>query len=261
VAMLRHARRRFTTGGWLGVTALLLMPSYARASIITFDNAADFFAAVGPPTRFPVSSVPSVPGFSGLPFGIDGSFPFQFNSASFELDYVSGFAPLTIGDFSPRYSGNELAIKGQEDLLAITFGRCIGDEECLPTPTFFSFGFNFVEPEHDIGAAPSPDSGAFFVDSIYEVSLMNEPGELIGSLTFNAPNDTASFVGVRSTDAIRSVRIREITNDAGDEFFGDFFVADPAPVPEPSTIVYLTAGLSSLGWRRLCSSRRAKRRS
>ena len=202
--------------------------------------------------------MPTLQGFAALPFGFDdGGFPFAFNGASFELQAPLGFNPLSTGDFSSRYPGNELAVQGREGLNAIAFGVCTGSGECIPPPTFFSFGFNFVEPERDIGAALGPDSAAPFVDSLYQVTLLGPLGMAIGSFTFNAPNDTASFVGVLSTDAIQQVRITELTADVGDEFFGDFFVGSrPSPVPERSTIVYLGTGFL-VAWRRLHSHRRA----
>jgi hypothetical protein len=254
--MLAQSRVKVAIGVWLGMAVLLLTPGLANASLILFDDPAVFSLIVGPTTRYPVSSVPTMTGFSGLPFGFDdGSFPFQSNGASFELDALPGFNPLFVGDFSPRYPGNELAVKGQEELLAISFGLCTGNQsgnECIPERLFQAFGFNFVEPEHDIGATPGPDSGALFIDSLYEVALLRQGLEM-GSFTFDRRNDVASFVGLLSSDPIDRVRIRELTNDPGDEYFGDFFIGQVSlpTIPEPSTILYLATGAVGLAWRRL----------
>lgn len=52
---------------------------------------------------------------------------------------------------------------------------------------------------------------------------------------FNAPNNTASFVGVWSDIAFNKVQIRETSGGIDNEYFGRFYTVQvAAPVPEPA---------------------------
>ncbi len=236
---------------WFSVSVLLLNVPSVQASSIVFDDSADFFAVVGPTVAFRVSDVPDSPAFAGLPFRFDdGAFPFPGGATSFEIhEAAAAFNSLTIADFSPRYPGNEIAVRGAEEIDALAFGFCSGGGMCVPTPVFFSIGFNIVEPRFDAaGAVQTPDSGSPFVDSLFLVTLMDLSGNVVDSFVFNAPDDASAFVGVWSSEPIGRATIRELTDDPGDELFGDVFVGTQRldVVPEPSSIVLLTTGLVGL---------------
>jgi hypothetical protein len=228
--------------------AMLLGALPLEASTLTFDNALGFFSAVGSTTAYRVSSLPSNAGFAAVPFRfVDGAYPFMGGDSAFEIDESpSAFNALSLGDFSPRYPGNELAVAGVEDILALSQGVCVG-ATCTPAPVFFSIGFNIVEPRVDGGSAAGPDGGSPFVDSLFLVTLIGPSNNVITSFTFNPPDDTAAFIGAWSSEPIRQVRIRELTDDPGDEFFGDFAIGtQPLAVPEPSAIALLAAGIFGL---------------
>lgn len=143
-------------------------------------------------------------------------------------------------DWSARLAGNELAISfGAE-------GFAKEDLNIIAAGPVFSLGFDFVEPERD------PLVNAPFVDSTFTVTVKNGAVALF-SFTFNAPNDTAAFVGVWGDQAFDRVEIRETIGDDENEFFGRVYTGPVSiSVPEPGSIALLSAGLLALagGWRR-----------
>jgi hypothetical protein len=77
----------------------------------------------------------------------------------------------------------------------------------------------------------------------------HDAGTPFHTFTFNAENDVAAFVGIWSEIPIKLLEIRELTDDNGDEFFGDFYAGQtaPPPIPEPSTLVTLGGLLGTMG--------------
>lgn len=111
-------------------------------------------------------------------------------------------------------TGNQIAINEAEDL------------DITLDPPVFGFGFDFVEPTMDsVGSCyPACEPSCPCMDSTFHLTLKN--GEsLVGQFDFNAPNDTAFFVGLLSTQPFNRIAIRDVTATCDDEFFGDFYAA------------------------------------
>lgn len=79
-----------------------------------------------------------------------------------------------------------------------------------------------------------------FVDSVFTVELLLNT-TLVGSFSFNSPNDTAAFNGVWSDSAFNKVEIQETTGGIENEFFGQFYIGTDQmtiqTVLEPLTIL------------------------
>ncbi|MBX9580414.1 MAG: hypothetical protein K2X87_08910, partial [Gemmataceae bacterium] len=212
----------------VSLAVLLAASSAADAAFVTFGDKAAFLAATGaadatgplPTTGLTGPLFP--PGYTETPI------------TAGSITYIS--ARFLINDLSPRLPGNEYAIS-----FGIT-GRSNEDLDLVPAAPVFSLGFDFVEPQFD------PNVNGPFVDSTFEVTLRSG-GSSVGSFTFNAPNDTAAFVGVWSSVAFDRVLIREIIGGDGNEFFGRVYTGTaplPAAVPEPASVGLVAAGAAGL---------------
>ena len=129
--------------------------------------------------------------------------------------------------YSVRLPGNVISVSGIEDL-NIDFGSPV-----------YSYGFDFHEPQLDFGTFAPP------IDSTFSVQLL-EGGLPIGSFIYNAPDDTAAFVGVWSDTMFDRIEIREISGGIDNEFFGQSYsgsVALPESVPGPLPILIMPAAL------------------
>ncbi len=62
-------------------------------------------------------------------------------------------------------------------------------------------------------------------DATYQVTLLLGP-TVVGSFTFNAPDDALAFYGVRSVQAFDTVRFRDTSGHCDNEYWGRFFLAD-----------------------------------
>jgi hypothetical protein len=136
-----------------------------------------------------------------------------------------GPSTIAFGDWTSRLPGNEISTSSFENLDVV-----------FATPVQ-AFGFDFVEPQFD------PNVNASFVDSTFTITLLQN-STVVGSFTFNVPNDTAAFVGAISTVDVTAVQIRETTGGIENEFFGQFYTASLAPVPEPAGWALWLAGLA-----------------
>ena len=207
------------TGRMLCVLALVLLlgAAAAEAGSVTFDDQAAFLSATGATNA--TGPLPS-PGNIGLIPVTIGSLTIQSASGN-----------MIIHEWSARLVGNEIAISDVEDM-DVTVN--------LLAPTF-SFGFWFVEPEFD------PNVNGPFVDSTFSVSLF-DGGSFVDSFSYNAPNDTAAFIGVWSTDSFDSIEIRETVGDIGNEFFGEMYTGRiaPASVPIPGSGALALLGMVGL---------------
>ena len=130
-----------------------------------------------------------------------------------------------ISDITTLLPGQEFRVSGNE-----TFNIDID------TGPVFSFGFDFVEP---VDGANAP-----FEESTFLVTLRNG-ASLVGSFSFERPNDSAEFVGVWTGigESFDRVEIHETSASPGDvgenEHFGQFYTGTNA-IPEPSSILTLT---------------------
>ncbi len=118
-------------------------------------------------------------------------------------------------DWTTRLAGAEITTTGKSNL----------DIELASDA--YAFGFDFVEPQSD------PNRDGAFVDSVFELRLF-AGSTLVGNLTVNRPNDTASFIGVQALTAFNRIEIREISGAEGREFFGQFFIGNAPGLAEGS---------------------------
>ncbi|NQU19868.1 MAG: hypothetical protein HQ567_01190 [Candidatus Nealsonbacteria bacterium] len=207
-------------------------------SLVVFNSRSDFLSQTG---AVAVTNI-STTGYSFFDVGAG------FTNGDLSFDLVNGQSTrFIISDWTERLAGNDLAISGLESA-DINIGLSVGP--------MHSFGFDFVEPQFDKNVA------AAFVESTFSVTLMNDT-TIVGSFTFERPNDSAQFVGVWATDpseAFDRVEIRETVGGIENEFFGEFYAGTATePVPAPTTVVSLI-GLGimlSLTWAR----RRSRARS
>lgn len=205
------------------VGALIALPFQAGAALFTFSDQATFLAATG--------AVSATGAYDNL-----GSVPSPYTSGSVTLSLGPRATQLVVGgavDWTTRLAGNDIAISQFEDLNA-----------AFAAPVYAA-GFDFVEPEKD------PNLNEPFFDSTFTVTVKNGANSL-GSFSFNAPNDAAAFVGVRSDLPFDLLEIRETVGGIGNEFFGQFYTGStPAPVPLPPGLLLVGSGLLGLiGFRR-----------
>ena len=188
-----------------------LMYGYAQATIMTFDNKPAFLAATGA-----TSATGPLPDQGIVENSITlGNVTFE---ASRFVVGTGGDARVTNGDWTRRLPGNELAISDGAN------GSATEDLDVIFDAPVFAAGFDFVEPEHD------PNIFAPFVDSTFVVTLKHG-GVPVGAFTFNAPNDTAMFLGVWSDASFDRMEIREVLGSEDDEFFGQFYTSTVPFVP------------------------------
>lgn len=219
----------FTLLMWSGLT----MSAYAT-TIMTFDDKLAFLTATGATSA--TGALPNLGFISGgaAASQMVGSVTFSISAPSSSLAIgTAGVASGVVGnDWTTRLAGSDIAIGDVENLNADLSGDV------------FSFGFDFVEPEND------PNVNGPFIDSTFGVSLF-DGGILVDSITFNAANDIAAFVGVWGDTFFNRVEIREIVGGIGNEFFGEFYTGTTAaPVPTPHTLALLAAGLLGLRYAR-----------
>lgn len=182
---------------------LLATSNLLIADIVTFDSRTAFLSTTSATANDPI------PNSNGTVTTLTvGDLTFTTPSPSFASD-----------EFSIRLPGNVISVTDTENL-NISFS----------TPVF-SFGFDFHEPEFDPGLFDT------FIDSTFNVELFVGNSSL-GAFAFNAPNDTASFVGVGSNLQFDRVEIRETTGGIENEFFGQTYTGI-VPVPEPNTVFVL----------------------
>ena len=186
--------------------------SYAEAAFDTFDDKTAFLNATG--------ATDATGPLPALGLGTHGGISVG------SVDFV--IRRFAIIDWTTRLPDLEIGI-------SLGVGGS-GDEsiDAVFAAPVFSAGFDFVEPEFD----PNVNSG--FVDSTFEVTLRNGVAS-VGSFTFNAPNDTAAFVGVWSDTAFDRLEIRENVGTDDNEFYGRFFTGGAA-LPEPSSFAVIAIG-------------------
>ena len=220
---------------------IINLASLALAVVAVFPAHADLITFIGPAPVTKAAFLTATAATSATTFPSD---PVTGNDYPEFTDFTSGlltFSPVTGGstrfftlNASTRLPGNELLMSGTESFnVAIANGPV------------FSFGWDFVEPEFDPQISTEP-----FFDSTFTVTLLDGVTP-VGSFPFNAPNDTAAFVGVCTDVAFDHVEIRETVGGVEDEFFGQFYSGNTLHVvPEPSSAALLLCGAALLLRRR-----------
>jgi len=212
----------------------LLNASPAFAGITFFDDQATFLSATGATSA--TGPLPSLPN-PHLSSAHIGSVTFyDVNGNGFWVGGLENYSP---SDFTLLLEGHELAINSTENLDVV-----------FDAPVY-SAGFQFAEP----GPQPSMNASSPyandvnypFYDSIFTVTLKSNT-TVVEVFTFNAPDETASFVGVWSDVAFDRMEIRETSGGIEDEYFGQFYTGSAAPVPEPETWALMLAGLGLVGF-------------
>jgi len=207
----------------LAVLAALISTS-ANAAIVTYTDRATFIAATG------------ATGIGAIPSNISGG----FTLGGLTFSDVSGSSMVSNVNWSTLISEpTDMAISGVESFNVNAAGP------------LFAFGFDFHEPTTSTPPGPQfPDTcNTTCVESTFTVTLRNGAA-LVDAFTFNAPNDVLAFVGVASTVAFDRIEIRDTTNTADNEFFGNFLIGRVQAVPEPSILALLGLGLLGFGFAR-----------
>ncbi len=222
-------------GACLIVLMLTVITGTAEASIVTYTNFGAFTGATGATSATgPLPCAPSAGAshtVGSVTFGLGpGAAGFEFGASGCNPDFWSTLIP-----------GQDLAVSAVESITA-TFASPV-----------FSAGFWFHEPSAG-GATSDTCFVAVCSDSTFSITLLDGLTP-VGTFTFNAPDDALAFIGVASTLAFNRMDITELTGTIDDEYFGEFYTSATASVPEPTTLLLLSAGLLGIGAQRLWRAR------
>lgn len=201
--------------------ALAVVSPGVHASVDVYGDRAAFMADTA-------ATQATLPYFDGG-FGVFAGPYTSLVSGSVRFAQASG--PIYFGDASTRLAGGEITIDGTEHL------------DLSLTGPVHALGFDFVEPRMD------PLLNAPFVDSTFTVTLFSGATE-VGRFDFNAPDDSAAFIGAWSTLSFDRAQIREAVGGIENEFYGQFYTGVAAPVPEPAVATLWLAGAAALLARR-----------
>ena len=206
----------------LALAFALLGASAAQAGISVYNDQAAFLSATGASSA--TGALPSLTGSRNV-YGF----------------WVGGLGAYQPSDWTTLLPGHEIAINHVENLDVV-----------FDAPVF-SAGFGFAEPGPQPpanGSSPYANNASYpFADSTFTVTL-KAGASVVGAFSFNAPDETGSFVGVWSHLAFDRMDIRETVGGIEDDYFGEFYSGAVAmPVPEPGTWALLAAGLGLLAWR------------
>lgn len=214
------------------------LQSQAQAALTMFSDKSTFLAATGA-----TSATGPLPLLGIVSAAKVGSITISNTSGSSDPSIALAFgiigSPNPEDFLTPLLPGIDLAVGGFEDLNIVS-----------DTP-IFSFGFDFAEhmtTRSEEGSLCGVALGC--VDSNFTVSLLLGSSP-VGSFSFNAPNDVASFTGVSSTAAFNRVEIRESRTQGGieNDYFGQFYSGGQS-VPEPASLTLMVIGLISLATKR-----------
>jgi hypothetical protein len=124
-----------------------------------------------------------------------------------------------------RFTESSIRLPGTE--LIISRGTDGGSNDSINLTVsnpVFSLGFDFVEPEND------PNVNATFIDSTFTVTIKNGT-TLLHSFVFNAPNDTAAFIGIWGGSLFDRVEVRETIGGDENEFYGRVYTGTVPVLP------------------------------
>jgi len=195
----------------------------AQAAYTVYTNQATFLTATGATSA--TGALPAV-GTVASPRTV-GSISFAAMPGS-SLNFGTSF-----DTWSTLISGIDLAINAVENL------------DMISGSTVFAMGFQAHEP----GAGGSTVDTCRVVtctDTTFQITIKNG-ATTIGTESINFPDNTLTFFGIFSDQAFDRFEVRDISNTIDDEFFGQVFTGNTAPIPEPETYAMLLAGLGLLG--------------
>lgn len=206
----------------LGCVLALACAGPASAGLRLYDNKTDFLNDTGAAAA---TTIPTSPDITTT----------GFTSGSLTFALAGGASNFVIAEWTTRLPGKDLAISGTEEF-----------NVTIDSGLVHSFGFDFVEPEND------PNVNGTFAESTFTVTLLDGASS-VGSFQFSRPNDSAEFVGVWADagQAFDHVQVRETIGGVENEFFGQFYTGEAAPVPEPCTLISLAALLVPVMRRRV----------
>ena len=213
------------------VLMLTVIAGTAEASTVTYSSFSAFTGATGATS----ATGPLPCAFGGLSSKTVGSVTFGLGPGATGLEF--GAAGCDPNFWSSLIAGQDLAVDAVESITA-TFASPV-----------FSAGFWFHEPSRG-GSTSDTCFVTACTDSTFSVTLFNG-STLVGTFTYNAPDDVLAFVGVASTLAFNRMDITELTGTIDDEYYGEFYTSATASVPEPTTLLLLSAGLLGIAACRL----------
>lgn len=131
----------------------------------------------------------------------------------------------------------DLALNDTEDFDIVAAGAVFAMGVSVVEPSGAYSGGSFV----DTCGVTAGSSGC--VETTFEITIRNGSA-LLGTQTVNFANDTLSFFGIWSDQAFDRLEIRDTSNNADDEFFGEVYTGTRAlvAVPEPGTVRCWSAG-------------------
>ncbi|CAG0953866.1 hypothetical protein PHYC_00350 [Phycisphaerales bacterium] len=183
--------------------ALELGIPVAAAQITLYTDQSTFVADTGAAAEPPIPALGMV-GRTGTVFTL--------NRLTFAVSQSDPAVALIFDEGSPINPGNEVYMSSVEDLDIQVDSPVLG------------FGFFFVEGTDVPGSCSTTCPCA---DAQFSVTL-RLAGTTVGSFSFNAPDDTLAFFGVRSGQPFDTVVFRDQSGGCDNEYWGRFYLADSA---------------------------------
>lgn len=125
------------------------------------------------------------------------------------IQHVAPTMDSIVAEWTLVLEGDDLGFSGPENF-----------DVQLAAPAW-AFGFQVVDP-----LTPGPPPGCNFptcLESTFEVGLWLGPA-LVGSVQTTLAGDSQTFLGFQSVAPFDRVSVRELTDDIGNEYFGNMYV-------------------------------------